>query len=31
MSQKGVNDEVNFWHIDKYNSFLQAGTINLGV
>ena len=26
-----VNDEVYFWHADKYRSFLQVDTIILGV
>ena len=29
--KKEVNDEVYFWHADKHQNFLQAGTITLSV
>ena len=31
MLKKEVNDEVYFWHVDEYRSFLQVDTIILGV
>ena len=31
LSQEEVTNEVDFWHADKHQSFLQVDTVILGV